>query len=34
MKIVSTINEVREQVKEWKKRREYDRVCSDHGIFA
>ena len=32
MKIVSTINEVREQVKEWKKkRREYDRVCSDHG---
>lgn len=33
MKIVSTINEVREQVKEWKKK-EYDRVCSDHGIFA
>ena len=34
MKIVSTINEVREQVKEWKKEGNTNRVCSDHGIFA
>lgn len=33
MKIVSTINEVREQVKEWKKEGNTI-VCSDHGIFA
>ena len=34
MKIVSTINEVREQVKEWKKEGNTIGFCSDHGIFA
>ncbi len=34
MKIVSTIEEVRAQVKEWKKGRTFDRFCADHGLPA